>query len=497
MQAVTHAVNLKIGAQLEEMAELHAGDKHRKQAYSRAAASIKKHHAPISSGAQARAEIKGIGQSIETKIDEILRSGSINELQNQTSPEKEKRTIIKQFRKIHGVGSVQAENWYNQGYRSMNDILPLYNAGRLTAAQQLGFYYYNDLQLKVPRAEIEGYETMLKTVYEPLKIEFTISGSYRRQLAESGDIDVLVRCDNILQVIPPLSRSGLIVGNLTPEASVKSMLIVQFAGRPARRMDVRLIHPASWPYALLYFTGSKNFNIVIRNWALSRGWSLSEYGFKDPAGQLRPTDGITTEEDIFKFLDLEYQPPVERTDAVQIKPLNKHLVTLTINSGWQAYHTTFIYAAPTLDLKAPTIKKIAAFDLDDTLIKRHDVNLMTNRLAVLTSLIQQGYVIVIFSNQKSTNDSKKANVFERLTDCVKSINLPILLIAALADDAYRKPNIGMWHLAASVFGQIDWTQTFFCGDAAGRPTDFAASDSQFAANQNVRFFTPELIFGSH
>jgi DNA polymerase/3'-5' exonuclease PolX len=82
---------------------------------------------------------------------------------------------------------------------------------------------------------------------------------------------------------------------------------------PARRIDILLTDPSNYYFALLYFTGSYNFNIYMRKIALSKGLSLSEYGFKDSKGNLiDTTDSIHSEEDIFKYLELPYTPPHKR-----------------------------------------------------------------------------------------------------------------------------------------------------------------------------------------
>lgn len=507
MQAATNNINQEIARQLDEMAEIHSGDRYRKQAYSRAAANIRKYHIPITSGQQAKEAGLGVGDSVKAKIDEILQTGSIQILRNESNPDKLKRETVKLFKKIHGVGKVQAEKWFDAGFRTLQDLLPLYNSGQMTAAQKFGFYYYNDLQLKVPRAEIQIMETALHGIYDRLGLEFAIAGSYRRGLPESGDIDVVVKATDINSVMNPLYSTGTILANLTPDATVKSMLIVRIGNNPARRMDIRLIHPESWPFALLYFTGSKNFNIVIREWALNKGWSLSEYGFSNASTGLLDRETslkIKTEEDIFTFLGLKYQPPTERTDTVKIIPLVAEEKDL--GQWFRPVETVLIFVNKRfLNLAATGIaKKIAGFDLDHTITQHKsgktfskdllDLEVMPNRIPILKSLIDQGYMIIIFSNQKSLTDGKRQSTFAKLQQAVSFLDMPLMLMAALGDDNYRKPHSGMWELANQYLRSVDWASSFYCGDAAGRQGDFAASDLEFAKNRGIKFFTPEEIF---
>ena len=82
---------------------------------------------------------------------------------------------------------------------------------------------------------------------------------------------------------------------------------------PARRIDILIADPSHYYFALLYFTGSYNFNIYMRKLALKKGLSLSEYGFKDSKGNLiDTTDTIHSEEDIFAYLDIPYTEPHKR-----------------------------------------------------------------------------------------------------------------------------------------------------------------------------------------
>jgi DNA polymerase/3'-5' exonuclease PolX len=93
---------------------------------------------------------------------------------------------------------------------------------------------------------------------------------------------------------------------------------------PARRIDILIAEPSYYYFALLYFTGSYNFNIHMRKIALKKGLSLSEYGFKEAntanAGVgvannkniIDTTDSIHSEEDIFKYLDMAFVEPHKR-----------------------------------------------------------------------------------------------------------------------------------------------------------------------------------------
>jgi bifunctional polynucleotide phosphatase/kinase len=154
--------------------------------------------------------------------------------------------------------------------------------------------------------------------------------------------------------------------------------------------------------------------------------------------------------------------------------------------------------------------KIAAFDLDDTLISSKDSGKTWNRSATswkwwhssvpgrLKSLHQEGYLVIILSNQStiSLKDNKKTlqkdmasltNFKAQLSSILAQLDLPISVYAATGQDKYRKPRIGMWEEVLEDFslqteGAVDMAESFYIGDAAGREKtdnrrkDHASSD---------------------
>ena len=79
------------------------------------------------------------------------------------------------------------------------------------------------------------------------------------------------------------------------------------------RIDIRLVEPKSYIFALLYFTGSQRFNILMRQRAIELGMTLNEYGLYDNKGVSQPAN---SEEDIFNILRIKYIPPEARTRTI-------------------------------------------------------------------------------------------------------------------------------------------------------------------------------------
>ena len=147
---------------------------------------------------------------------------------------------------------------------------------------------------------------------------FNICGSYCRGKKDCGDIDVLITIndptyDNINHClhgyINILTDKGILIDHLTEKGDKKYMGFCKLNGI-VRRIDIRYIDYQSYYPALIYFTGSKEFNIKVRNKALEKGYSLSEYGLKEKSsGKLITLD---SEEELFKLLNIPYQLPIDR-----------------------------------------------------------------------------------------------------------------------------------------------------------------------------------------
>lgn len=147
---------------------------------------------------------------------------------------------------------------------------------------------------------------------------------------------------------------------------------------------------------------------------------------------------------------------------------------------------------------------IAGFDMDWTITRTirgkfpkdiNDITLLPNRRTVLKSLIDRGFTIVVFTNQKAINAKKLEFNFQRVNNFIKLLNLPIMMLIATGGDSspYRKPNIGMWNIVNQM---IKIQSGFYVGDAGGLPQDFSDSDIKFAENAKIKFYRPEEIFPS-
>lgn len=187
-----------------------------------------------------------------------------------------------------------------------------------------------------------------------------------------------------------------------------------------------------------------------------------------------------------------------------------------VKSGWTELreHHVLIFNSDGLEHK----RKIAAFDLDGTLIttksgkvfpvNSHDWRILLPQCeARLRSLIGEGYKLVIITNQRglAKGHSHEADFKAKVEYVLKKLDVPGQVYVSVGHGFYRKPAPGIWHhLEAEGNGgvPIKLEESFYVGDAAGRPAnwepkrkkDFSCSDRLFALNIGITFYTPEEFF---
>lgn len=271
--------------------------------------------------------ITGVGDGIKKKLVEILETGKLKAAVNAAANTNFK--IVEDLLKVHGIGPVKAKQLVEEhGIKSIDD-LKLRQGELLNEKQQMGLKYWEDFDTRIPRAEMDKHSLYIKSVIGKIDSRYIVelAGSYRRGDKDSGDIDVLITHPD--ESIDHVVRFADIIASFVKDKYVvdifaqgpKKCLAVCKAKRHKmfRRIDFMMTHKNEFPFALLYFTGSGPFNVEMRNIALEKGYSLSEYGLKCMSGP-REGDfvnaGFTKEEDIFKFLGLPYVSPNERKAGV-------------------------------------------------------------------------------------------------------------------------------------------------------------------------------------
>ena len=257
--------------------------------------------------------VKGIGKSLTEKIMSIVNTG--------TCPAYEKiknvKDVKKDFLDISGVGPKKAKELVEKGFSSIDMLRSAPNLSELLNDKQLiGLKYYDDILERIPQQEIVNHETYLKNVLQSIDstAELTIAGSYRRRAKDSGDIDVLLKGTPALykKFISVLEKDGYLYETLAKGVKKYNGMGKLPDCLTFRRIDIMVTKPQEYPFAVLYFTGSKDFNTLMRQHALDRGLSMNEYSLKDVETK-EPVDHLfETERDIFDYLEYTYVDPWKR-----------------------------------------------------------------------------------------------------------------------------------------------------------------------------------------
>lgn len=257
--------------------------------------------------------IKGIGEKIKEKIKQYFQTGKIDAVEKALSDPK--FTLRRKLSNLYGVGPVKIKELMEK-ITSFEDLKN--KPEILNEKQKIGLKYYDELLERIPIEEGKKHYGLIEKIFKKTynNIEFELVGSYRRKNKDMGDIDVLIKGNediNLKILIKELSSAGYIIETLA-NGKNKFMGICKISPElPARRIDILIADPSYYYFALLYFTGSYSFNIYMRRIALQKNISLSEYGFKDKNNKIIDTsDIIKSEQDIFDYLKIPFVLPEKR-----------------------------------------------------------------------------------------------------------------------------------------------------------------------------------------
>ncbi|WP_142714020.1 DNA polymerase/3'-5' exonuclease PolX [Fodinibius sediminis] len=270
-------------------------------------------------------DIKGIGNSIAEDIRSYAETGTIEVLEDLRS--RIPAGVIK-WLDISGLGPKNIVKIHNQlGISELDELKEACEDGRVASLDGLGEKSAQKILKSIEwmqqfdeRCRLDEATEIARPLYTFLKeldgVEaIEIAGSLRRSKETIGDVDILIGASE--EHIPPLF-----------DAFVNHELVVEVLGRgdtkssirtrDGRQVDLRIVKPAEFPAALMYFTGSKEHNVVLRQRARQRGLSLNEYGLfeLDEEGNTNfeaPID-YASEADIYQKLDLHFIPAELRED---------------------------------------------------------------------------------------------------------------------------------------------------------------------------------------
>ena len=254
------------------------------------------------------------------RIDEILKTGTLEGVNIQAG-----KSPFSLLMEISGIGNTKAKQLVDMGITSIDDLKKAVadDPSLLTNQMTIGLKYHKDLLKRIPRTEMDLWNTLFQKYTKSLKIKgakVILVGSYRRKAKDSGDVDVLFTADTFEDantlfdgVIKKISDDKILHSMLTDGKTQKFGVGRLTPKNIHRRIDLFVYKPEVFPYAILHSTGSDKHNKKMRVEALKQGLSLSQYGLKKKnSDNLMVIDKIKTENDIFTYLKMEYVEPEMR-----------------------------------------------------------------------------------------------------------------------------------------------------------------------------------------
>jgi DNA polymerase (family 10) len=304
--------------------------------------------------------IKGIGEALRDKLHELASTGRLEFYEKLRA---EFPTGLFELFDVQGLGPKKVKALYEAlGVASVADLKTACEAGKVAGLPGFGaktqVKILEAIALKETFADsflLGGISPLVEEILELLRMHPEISrvavaGSFRRAKETVHDLDFLVAtkepklvCEDFTTL--PQVESIIVCGDTKSSVRLKNGL----------QCDLRAVSNAQFPFALQYFSGSKEHNVAIRGLALKQGLSLNEYGFT-PTNDAAVIPEVNDEADIYRALGLDFIPPELRENRGEIEAAAEHtlprLLELAQLRGTFHNHTTASDGHNTLEAMA-------------------------------------------------------------------------------------------------------------------------------------------------
>jgi DNA polymerase (family X) len=343
----------KVLLELADYSEIEDDQPYRARAYRRAAQVIEATPEPIEELWKEKRlqDLPGVGENIEKKIEEILKTGKL------TTLEKIKTKLpvdVSSLTKIEGIGPKTVKLLYSQlKIKNIDDFEAAVEAGKLHDFRGLGVKSDTILLDRIRAARSQSNRILLaqavslserieKTLKEiPGVSRFAFAGSFRRMKDTIGDFDIILETEEPREAIQFFTKNEDEIKEVIAAGDTKASVKLQ---NNNFQVDVRVIPSKSWGAALLYFTGSKTHNIELRTIAIKKGYRLNEYGLYRADDDTILVAGVT-EDAVYQALGMEYIEPEMRENRGEIEAASNHklpkLVTDREVKGDLQMHTKY------------------------------------------------------------------------------------------------------------------------------------------------------------
>ena len=297
--------------------------------------------------------IDGIGKSSAQKIIEFATGGSVKDLDTLRGSVPDG---LREVMKVPGLGPKTVRRlWQEAEVESLDDLEAAIEDGRLEALPRMGRKTIDNIRESIEFMKTAGDRRRLGTAMPiaerlvemmqsvPGVRRVAYAGSLRRGQETIGDLDLLVTTDDPIAASEAFqSQPG--VTRILVAGETKSSVRLE----DGIQVDLRVVPEEVWGAALMYFTGSKEHNVALRERAIGRGLRLNEYGLfpddgEDGSPQSRGVAAIasTSEAEIYRALDLPWIPPELRVDRDEFElDVPEDLITVEDIRAELHSHTT-------------------------------------------------------------------------------------------------------------------------------------------------------------
>jgi len=360
----------EILVEIGTLLELKGENPFKTRAYANAARTIESLNEPLAKLVTEKrlGEIKGIGEALEQKITELVETGKLkyySELKASIPP-----GLIEML-EISGLGpkKIQALN-KTLGIDSIEKLEAACKQGKVAELDGFGEKTQANILEGIERRRTYASKHLLSDAWlaaepllenlrrHPAVIRCSAAGSLRRFKEVIGDIDLLASSKEPAEVIDYfVSQPGIL--KVTAKGETKASVILD----GGIQCDLRVVSDREFPFALAYFTGSKEHYIVMRQRAIQRGLRLNEYGLFKSKEETRDPKLLVpckSEEEIFEKLDLPFVEPELREDHGEFAAAEKNDLPKLIewtdlrgalhnHSNWSDGHNTLEEIAQFMD----------------------------------------------------------------------------------------------------------------------------------------------------
>ncbi len=336
--------------EMSQMIELLGGDRFRVNAHAKAARVLKDSTADIESlagagDAKALTELEGIGKSTASKLIELAQHGNMSEydeLRDQIPKG------LMEVLEIQGLGPKTVKlMWDEKGVESIDDLQRIIEDGSILELPRMGQKTVDNikesiefmaqqggrLHIGIAQGVADRFVEMMGKVKGVKQCAY--AGSLRRGKETIGDVDILIATSD-----PEAAREAFTnakgVMKVLASGEKKSSIRVAIEDESSRwgaedntavQVDLRIVDESCWGAALMYFTGSKEHNVRLRERAIKQGMTLNEYGlFKDDGKDSTPPQqrgekpvACKSEESIYSTLGVPFVPPTMREDRGELE----------------------------------------------------------------------------------------------------------------------------------------------------------------------------------